>query len=98
MGLPCPDNGDQTRNADKGDGSFDIVGERRQAEFGANIFQPAHQERALIHQLTTALQLVIQFFLFQRRRNEIEENIKGAGPNDRRRPLRFGPITCSRPK
>jgi hypothetical protein len=49
--LSGPDSGDQARNADKGDGSSNVIGERRQTEFTSNVLQPPHQESALAHPL-----------------------------------------------
>ncbi len=61
-GFSHPNGGNQARNADKGDGSFDIVGERRQAELPSHVFQPAHQERALIHPLLDRSERVLDAF------------------------------------
>ena len=57
-GLGRPDRGrsrprglDQRRNAEDGDGAPEILGERGETEFGADVFETAHQECALVHPL-----------------------------------------------
>jgi len=53
---------DHTRDADDGDSAPEIVGERGQAEFGADLLQPAHQERALVHPLFDRAERVFDRF------------------------------------
>ena len=49
--LSRPDGLDHLSDAKDVQGSTQIVGERGQAELGADFFEPLHQKRALIHPL-----------------------------------------------
>src|SRR6202042_3692193 len=48
------DGGGQGFDAEDVKGAAHVVGKRRQAELGADIFEAAHQERALVHPLLDA--------------------------------------------
>ena len=52
----------QSADTDNVDRAAQIVGERRQVELGANLFEPAHQEGALIHPLLDAAEGMLDGF------------------------------------
>ncbi len=56
------DSGYQAGDADEGDGSSNVVGECRQGELAAHIFQPPHQECTLIHPLFYGPERVLNAF------------------------------------
>lgn len=57
--ISRPGSRNQARNADDGDSSFDVVGERGQAERPSNVCQSAHQKRSLIHPLFDGAERVL---------------------------------------
>lgn len=57
-----PDGGDQAGNADEGDGSSNVIGERRQTELAADVLQPPHQESALVHPLFDRAERMLDTF------------------------------------
>jgi hypothetical protein len=46
-----PERGHQVRESHDVEDAPEIVGERGQAELGANLLQPSHQKRTLVHPL-----------------------------------------------
>jgi len=88
-GLLPPDSRNQLRDTDKGDRPTQVVGDGRQAELGAHVFQPAHQECALAHPLLHRAERVL---------DALAALVEYPGPRGKsfRHPVRHGLVLVAR--